>query len=347
MKLNAGVVGLGMGYHHVKQLLVHPKVNLVGVADIDPDRREMIRKNHEAVPVFASVEEMLKKGKPDMVCVATPNRYHRAVALEAFAAGAHVFCEKPMAMNAGEAEDMLEASRNAGRRLMINFSFRFTEQSWALKQEIDSGLAGDIYFGRTVWHRRRGFPLGKNNWFVQKASAGGGPLIDLGVHRLDLALWLMGYPKPVYVLGATYDHLARDFARNAQVPITVEDLAAAFITFENGASLVLEASWAGNIAEREYMETRLLGTKAGLVQRNIEEGYQFQAEIYVERDGRQYDMKLHPPVPGVKGSVHHFVDSIIEDKPHTATGEEGLTVMKLLDAVYRSAETRAPVRIDT
>ena len=94
------------------------------------------------------------------------------------------------------------------------------------------------------------------------------------------------------------------------------------------------------------MQTRLLGTKGGLVQQNVGEGYQFEAEIYVERNGAQYDMKLHPPVPGTQGAMYHFVDCIVNDKPHIATGEEGLTVMKLLDAIYKSAETGAPVKID-
>ena len=117
------------------------------------------------------------------------------------------------------------------------------------------------------------------------------------------------------------------------------------IMFSNGAVLHLEASWAGNIKEREYMETTLLGNRGGLTQRNLNEGYEFEAQIFIERDGRQYDMMLHPPVPGVKSSVHHFVDCILSGKPHTATGEEGLTVMQILDAIYRSAGEKKPIRV--
>ena len=117
------------------------------------------------------------------------------------------------------------------------------------------------------------------------------------------------------------------------------------ITFENGATLEVEASWAANIKERELMVTQLFGTKAGLVQRNLDEGYQFEAEIYLEQNGCQYDMKLHPPVPGVVGAMEHFCDAILNDTPHIATGEEGLTVMTILDAIYKSSETGEPVKM--
>ena len=165
------------------------------------------------------------------------------------------------------------------------------------------------------------------------------------MHRLDLALWLMGYPRPVWVLAGAYDRIAAPIARKARKKFDVEDLAAAMVRFATGATLVLEASWAGNIKERELMETRLWGTAGGLAQRNRNETYEFEAEMYVERQGCQYDMKLHPPVPAAKGAMEHFADCILRNKPHVATGEEGLTVMKLLDAIYASARTAAPVRI--
>ena len=121
--------------------------------------------------------------------------------------------------------------------------------------------------------------------------------------------------------------------------------AAGFVRFKNGAALAIEASWAANIAEAEFMETRLYGTEAGLVQRNVGEGYRFEAELFLERNGCPFDMKLHPPVPAVKCSMHHFIECIVANKPHTATGEEGLVVMELLDAIYASAKKGAPVKI--
>jgi predicted dehydrogenase len=139
------------------------------------------------------------------------------------------------------------------------------------------------------------------------------------VHRLDLALWLMEYPKPTWVMGSAYDHIAKERAKREGKAFDVEDLAAGMVKFENGATLEIEASWAANIKERELMSTRLLGTKAGLLQRNVEEGYKWDAEIFLEREGCQYDMKLHPPVPEANSSMYHFVDCIVDEKPHIAT----------------------------
>jgi predicted dehydrogenase len=210
---------------------------------------------------------------------------------------------------------------------------------------VDDGVLGDVYFGRTIWHRRRGMP-GFGGWFGQKALSGGGPLIDLGVHRLDLALWLMGHPKPTWVMGSTYAPIATAAAKAENKAFDVEDLATGTIKFESGATLIVEASWAANIRERELMETRLYGTKGGLLQRNKNEGYEFEAELYVEKCGCQFDMALHPPVPAAHNAQYHFVEAIQKDTPHTATAEEGVLVMDLLDAIYKSAELGAPVRID-
>ena len=235
-------------------------------------------------------------------------------------------------------------ARKADRRLMINCSYRFSDQSFALKKQVDTGILGDIYFGRTVWHRRRGIP-GFGGWFGTKELSGGGPLIDLGVHRLDLALWLMNYPKPAWVMGAAFDPIASERAKKEGKTYDVEDLAAACIKFENGAMLMVEASWALNQKENERMVTQLYGTQAGLTQQNVGEGYQFEAEIHLEREGCQFDMKLHPPVPESKPAMAHFVDAILNNEPHIATGEEGYVVMQILDAIYESASTGAPVKI--
>jgi predicted dehydrogenase len=250
-----------------------------------------------------------------------------------------------MAMSAAEGEEMVAAAKKAEKRLMINFSFRFTPQAFAMKKEVESGILGDIYYARTVWLRRRGMPK-FGGWFGQKALAGGGPLIDLGVHRLDLALWLMDYPKPVWVMAQTFDPIASRLAKESGKAFDVEDMGVASIKFDNGAMLTLEASWASNIKQCEEMETRLFGTKGGLRQKNLGEGYNFDAEFFLDHDGRQYDMTLHPPVPEAKNAMNHFADAIINDTPHIATGDEGLTVMRILDAIYASADSGEPSRID-
>jgi len=342
--LRVGVIGLGMGRHHVANYQTHPGCTVVAVADLIPSLLTEMADKFGVEKRYPSGEEMLAKEKLDVVSIATPNDSHMALTLAAFEAGCHVLCEKPMALSAEQGRRMIAAAQKAGKRLMIDFSYRFSEQSLALKAQVDSGILGDVYFGRTVWHRRRGMPK-FGGWFGQKARSGGGPLIDLGVHRLDLALWLMGYPKPVWVLGSTYNPIGSAQAVKQNKPFDVEDLAVGLIKFANGATLEVEASWAANIKESELMETRLYGTKAGLVQRNYDETYKFEAEIYLEREGTHFDMKLHPPFPPATGAMYHFIDSILSGTPHIATGAEGLLVMEILDALYLSAAEGRPVEI--
>ncbi len=343
-KLRCGVIGLGMGKAHIKGYQTHPQAEVVAIADMNEELLKKVADEFNVPATYTDAEKMIEQEQLDIVSVVTPNKFHKPLTLKALAEGCNVLCEKPMAMNAVEAQEMLEASEKAGKRLMINFSYRFYEQSWALKKQVETGILGDIYFGRTVWHRRRGMPR-FGGWFGQKALSGGGPLIDLGVHRLDLALWLMNYPKPDWVLAGAYNPIATEIAKREGKEYDVEDLASAMIRFENGATLVVEASWAANIAQRELMETRLLGSKAGLVQRNVGEGYDFEAEIYLEREGCPFDMKVHPPVPEAKCSMYHYVDSIVNDKPHIATAKDGVIVMKILDAIYKSAADGKPVQI--
>ena len=343
--MRVAVVGTGMGQHHLRSAKETPGVERVAAVDIDEQRLNESCDKWGIEHRYTSLEEMLDRETPDVVGVATPNHTHREVAVTALAAGAHVFCEKPMALNAREADEMNAAARKAGRRIMIGFNQRFTEPAWALKQEIDQGTLGDMYFGQTMWLRRYGMPK-FGGWFGQKALSGGGPLIDLGVHRIDLALWLMGYPEPEWVLARTYDHLAAERAASTEVLFDVEDLATAFITFRNGASLQASASWAGHIREKELMETRVMGTRGGLLHRNLEEGYRFEADLLTTRGETQYDMRIRRCRNAPRSAIGHFIECIREDRPHVATGEEGAAMMRILDAVYASAERREPVRVE-
>jgi predicted dehydrogenase len=344
-KIKCGVIGLGMGAAHVGSFRTHPEAEVTAVADTDPVRlKEKGGKELQVPNLYESAEEMFERAGLDVVAIAVPNKLHKPLTIAALESGIDVICEKPMAMNTTEAVEMKKASERTGKRLMINFSYRFKEQSYAIKKEIEEGILGDIYFARTQWLRRRGLP-GFGGWFGQKELSGGGPLIDLGVHRIDLALWLMRYPAPVWVMGNTYSHIADEKAKAEGQKFNVEDMATGFVKFDNGASMAIEASWASNIREKEFMSTQLLGTRGGMKQYNVNEAYEFNAEFNIERNGVQYDMKVHPPVPEAHNSMYHFVDSIINNTPHTATADEGITVMKLLDALYESAAKNEPVRI--
>jgi predicted dehydrogenase len=288
---------------------------------------------------------MLKRADLDVVSVATPNKFHAPLTIAALEAGCHVLCEKPMAMTLAEACAMQKTAKACRKKLGINFSYRFSAMSFALKQQVDAGLIGEIYFGRTVWHRRRGLP-GFGGWFGNKDLAGGGPLIDLGVHRIDLALWLMGHPRPVAVSGSTYNVIAERKARQEKKHFSVEDLAAGIVKFDNGATLLVEASWALNIHESELMITSLYGDKGGLVQKNRNGTYDFAAEIYTEEGGNLYTKVLdraerQPPSP-----YHDFINSILEDRRPLADAEDGIKVQMILDGLYRSAAEGREIRYD-
>ena len=342
-KLRFGVVGLRMGKNHAKAYQTHPEAELAAVCDMDPGLLRAAADEFGVPQVFTDAKEMFRKADLDAVSVATPNKFHAPLSIAALSSGLHVLCEKPMAMNAREAQRMNAAAKKARKNLMINFSYRFSDMSYALKQQVDSGAIGDVYFGRTVWHRRRGIP-GMGKAFTTKELSGGGPLIDLGVHRLDLALWLMGYPEPIAVSGSAYNEIAKGLAAKAKKTFTVEDLACGIVKFSNGATLIIEASWALNIDEREHMVTLLCGKKGGLVQKNVGGGYQFTAEIYTEEQGRLFTKTLDWSTAPAPSSYHEFVNSIVEKRPPLATGEEGLKVMKILDGIYKSAETGKEVR---
>ena len=341
--LRMGVVGLGMGKAHIRGYQSHPAAEMVAICDVDEKRLNAAAVEMDISERYTDARSMFRKAGLDGVSIAVPNKFHAPLTIEALKAGLHVLCEKPMAMTVKEAERMNAAAGKAGKNLMINFSFRFTEASYALKQQVDAGVVGDIYFGRSVWHRRRGIP-GFGGWFGNKELSGGGPLIDLGVHRLDLALWLMGYPEPVAISGSAYNIIAKEKAKKERKEFTVEDLACGIVKFANGATLILEASWALNIDEREHMVTALYGDRGGLAHKNVNGGYEFTAEVYTEEDDNLFTKTLDGRTAQVPSSYHEFVDSILEEREPLATGEQGLKVMKILEGIYRSADTGREVR---
>jgi predicted dehydrogenase len=342
-KVRVGVIGMGMGRNHAVNYKSCPEAELVAICDTDEGR--LAEKAQEVQPwrTYTHYEDLLADRDLDAVSIVLPNVLHAPVTLQAIQAGKHVLCEKPLAMNAAEAQMMVDAARAAGRKLMVHFNVRFNPTSRAVKQAIDRGQLGQIYYARSVWHRKRGIPrLG--GWFTQKAMSGGGALIDLGVHRLDLALWFMGYPAPVSVSGAAYSHLGRRLAEREGKQFDVDDLASAFIRFDNGATLSMETSWASNTELREDQWTQLFGVEGGALIRNLNEGYEFEARVYRDYDG---DVATEvPPIPeSLETPQQHFCRAILNDTEPEATGEQGVVVMKLLDALYESAATGQEVRL--
>ncbi len=349
--LNVGVIGLGIGRWHASNFDEYRRCKLVAVCDQNEHLRQITIDKHSlpADSAYSDYRKMFADAKRtglQAISIALPNKLHAPVTVAALKAGLHVLCEKPMATSAAGARRMLAAAKAAKRTLMIHFSTRFGREARALKRAIEAGTIGDVYFGRSVWHRRRGIP-GLGGWFTNKDLAGGGPVMDLGVHRLDLAMWLMGNPRPVSVSGSTYNTLGKRLAKEQGKSFDVEDLGCAMIRFDNGATLILEASWASNSDKAEEMFTQLYGTEGGVVHGNCGEGHAFEAHVVGEANGTFWNSKMEDAtVPDLSG-FHEFVDAVLEKRQPIATARQGLDVQLVLDAIYKSARTGREVRMNT
>lgn len=341
--IRLGIVGFGgIARHMLRNAEGLESGEFVAVAEPrEESRQEAVDKF--GLAAYESVEDLLDAGAVDAVYVATPNKFHAPVTVQCLEAGLHVFCEKPIALNAAEGQQMIDAAARAGRKLSVNLSFRQTGQARALKQLADEGRFGQVYFARTGWVRNRGIPRG-SGWFGDKALAGGGPLIDLGVHRIDLALWLMGHPTPVSVSGATYDLLGKDICAGRGQDFSVEDLAAGFVRFENGACLQVAVSWAANSEWAEDMYTYVYGTQAGAAHRHVKGTYKFEAVVWTA-DGEAVKAKKLRKLPPNSFHLQDFVNAISEDGPVPVDPEDALNVQKIIDGLYESARTGGEVRL--
>jgi predicted dehydrogenase len=332
-RVRCAVIGLGMGRHHAESFLNCPEAELVAVVDMRRDRLELFRDKPGAADLglFTDHKDMLRAVKPDLVAVALPNCLHKPVTLDALAAGAHVLCEKPMAMTVAEAVAMRDAASAAGLQLGINFSQRFTPAHRALKDIAASGGLGEVYHGYCSWTRRDGFP-GFGGWFGQKNLSGGGPLIDLGVHRIDLALWLMGHPEVVSVSGTAHHRIGIPRALKKNAVFDVEDFATGLVRFGNGASLVFEVSWAGHQRQAETRQLRITGTE-GAIEQDEESFHHFR------RGDAFCTTKIDTEKETARNSVQEMVHCVAAGKPFPGTPDQGIAVQRILDGLYASAAT--------
>jgi predicted dehydrogenase len=335
-KLKTAVIGMGMGRWHAKHFQESSSCELVALSDQNPDAFGEWKGTLGAENCYADYKAMLAEKKPDLVSIALPNVLHAPVTMDALKAGAHVLCEKPMALNTAEALEMQALAEKVGKQIAINLSYRYTPAAYALHEYVNAGFLGEAYHGYTRWTRRDGFPR-FGGWFGQQKLSGGGPLIDLGVHRIDLALWLMGLPEPVSVSGQAHKKIGVPRAAKAGATFDVEDLATGFIRFKNGASLVFEISWAGHQKDGEDMETRIMGTEGTLIHRNIGGGYEFQAEAYSTVNGVVTQSVLRPDASKCPNPYASVVDALVEGRPVPVGAADGIRMQKILDALYESA----------
>ena len=341
-KLRIGFIGCGgIAGPHLDALKTMDDVQIVALADIDPQAM-VDRARQYNIPedcLFDDYRKMLARVKPDAVNICTPNALHGPVSIAASRAGAHVFVEKPMAMNIRESKAMIAAARKAKRKLVVGFQYRFDARTKLLKNVADDGTLGKILFGRVQALRRRGIP----NWgvFGQKELQGGGPMIDIGVHALEMCHFVMGSPRPVAAVGMTNTYLGNQ--RSDQVESvwkgwnykthTVEDLAVGHIRFDNGAVIHIESMFAGHI-EKDVMDFQLCGTRGGCSWDS--------SQIFTDRYGHMMDMTPAYLPDTSFGAVflaknRNFVDHVLHNKPSLAPAEDGLMIQQMLDAIYASA----------
>ena len=334
-KVRAAVIGLGWpGMQHLKGYTVDPRSEVIAVCDLDEKRTEAVAKEHNIPNTYTNHLEMLENRDIDAVSVCLPNFLHAPISIDALNAGKHVLCEKPPARSAIEAKAMADAATENGKTLMYALVQRFGGDSQKLKQLIQDGELGDVYFGKAAYVRRRGIPIGKEGWFVDKERAGGGALIDIGVHALDCIWWLMNSPKPVEIMGATYSHFKHLVPDN--IKYDVDDATFAQIHFENGATIILETTWALNLPGDNYI--RVAGTKAGASLNPF--------TLYTEADGKQVDKSLEAAsINGFDEEVKHFVACIVEGTEPISSAEQGIMLMQMLDGIYESAKIGRSVHI--
>jgi predicted dehydrogenase len=313
-------------------------VDVAAVCDINDGALIAMKEKYPDINIYKDHKEMLEKEKPDVVSVCTPNKFHKQMTIDAMAAGAHVHCEKPIAMNEEEAIEMIEASAKYNRKLMVGLNNRFTNEAFFIRDYINNGNLGEIYYARCGWRRRRGIP-GMGGWFTQKALSGGGPLIDLGVHMIDLSLYMMDSPEPLCVSAATYRKFQDCKTRNmwfSDAPsegiFDVEDLAVGFVRLESGASLSFEISFAMNTEKEEWFY-ELFGTKGGVRYRNG------KLEIFTEINDTL--VNIYPDTEYKAKALNefaHFIDVIEGRAKSISPAEDARKMMKLIGAAYRSAD---------
>ncbi len=343
--LKVGVVGTGniFKYAHLPGWNSSTDVELVAFCDPVSALAKETAQQFDGVKIYTDYLDLLDDPSIDIIGISTPNILHSKIAVAALRKGKHVFCEKPDAVSVVEAQRMVDAAAESGKVLMVMRNNRFSQEAQYIKKLADKGELGELYTGRCGWLRRRGIP-GRGGWFTSKAMSGGGPLIDLGVHMIDLALWIAGNPKPVSVSGSTYRKFADQPDFNGGIPegiFDVEDLAAGFIRFDNGASLQLEFSWASNIEQdMKYVEWR--GTKGGFSL--IDD----KAKVFTEKEGALVDERLNFPATAAAqhtANIHHFIACVLECEQPIITPEQGLDMIKILCAIYESAERGAEIRL--
>ncbi len=337
-KLRIAIAGAGniAQSAHLPAYIQRDDIELVAICDLNLERAQKAAEKFGIQAAYGSFDEMLQKEQFDALDICVWNRSHSAIAIPAAQAGKHILCEKPLALNIEHAREMEKVIKDAGITFMLAVPNRYKPEYQLAREMVDAGKLGDIYYAKTAMIRRRGTPLG---WFTDTTKAGGGPVIDIGVHCIDRTWFLMGCPKPVRVSASISNRIgdyqtkgvSRWVALDSDVTaFDTEDSAAGVIHFENGACMLFEVSWALNAPAQDY--TQVCGTKAGLTMEPL--------TIYGEDMNYLTDNKItllekNP----YEMEIDHFIDCVRTGKKPNSPLEHGLMVQQILQGIYDSAKT--------
>jgi predicted dehydrogenase len=340
--LRVGIIGAGWpGAAHARGYKEAGGFKIVAVADLIPERRSKLLSEYGAAREYADAKDLIADKQIEAVSVCLPTFLHAPIVTAALRAGKHVLCEKPPAISSKQARQMERAAAKADKVLLYSLQRRFGGAEQAARQAIEKGYAGDVFHARSSWMRTRGIPIG-TGWFPVKAQAGGGALIDIGVHMLDLAWHLLGEPRPTCAFGTIYHKFVELAPKD--VKMDVEDSAFALVRFEGGRSLELSTSWTFNQPPQQQGNVcRIYGDKAAI-------------DVYTTNGAvlyRNFDEKgatkavpLKPPrISGHAPLMRHF-RQCIQGKAKPLVGpRQGVILMQMIEAIYKSAATGKSVRI--
>lgn len=349
--LPIGIIGCGgICDEHLKGCKENGIAKAIAVCDVMKERAEKYSNQYDIDHVYTDYKNLISRDDVEAVVICLPNNMHHEVAIAALKAGKHVLCEKPMSYRTDWAQNMVDAANEAGKIIQIAMVSRFRPETQWLHKKVLAGDFGKVYYGRAHYIRRSGIP-GWGSWFTRKITAGGGPLIDVGVHGLDLIWYLMGKPQPISVYGVTYAELGphKKGLGGWGVPVwdgyfDVEDFAAALIRFANGATISLEASWAGYSPSSGIIQ--LMGTEKGAT---LLSG---KVNVMTQEDGQNIDTTVYIPDQGnakheslFAAQMRSFVEAIRGQAPCMVPAEEGLVMTKMLASIYESAQTGSDVKL--
>ncbi len=352
--IKVGVVGGGIGRIHLASYqALGAEVDLVALCDLDETRLRELSDTFNIPRRYTDANALFASGEVDAVSICLPNSLHAPLSIAALEAGLHVLCEKPLADSVAAGQKIVDTAAKAAGKFMICFNRRYRPDLQWIRNILGEQRLGRIYQVRVGWIREAGIPAG---WFAEKSASGGGPLIDLGVHMLDAAMWLLDYPDPLTVSGSVQANfgprgakmLRRKWQADPSSVFTVEDSATAFIRLAGGISMMFETSWAAHArpGQDDFFIT-VMGTQGTVEWYVANYANENTLTFYSEVGG--VPVLSRPDVKGVRYdhdyAVAEFIRCLRVDTPPTATAEQGLVIMKMIEAVYQSAAAGREVAV--